>query len=138
MVSMTDVRSPLAADISKLKAEFTTGYRRGGPCFYVSTHSYELKTMDVTDEIRGGWSENWKETERQFEEQCKANPDLNKFSNKMFFIWDGNHRFKAWMPLIEQFHKDEPEFHVAVKSIVMRVNNDNKRQLLNAMTHWNK
>lgn len=138
MVAMTDVRSPLLKDIAKLKAEFATGYRRGGPCFYVSLHSYALQTQEVTDEIRAGWSDTWKNAEKTFEDQCQAIPELRIFSNKMFFIWDGNHRFKAWMEEIQQFHYDDPDFHPAVKSIVLRVSEENNQQLLNAMTHWNK
>ena len=44
-----------------------------------------------------------------------------KFSNKKFYIWDGNHRHLAWMLVIEQFHYDNPDFHVAVRSTILNV-----------------
>ena len=138
MVPMTDVRSPLDPDIQKLRAEFSTGYRRGGASFYVSVHSYQLMTRTVTEEDRQGWSERWRSVEKEFEDRCQSTPALRKFSNKMFFIWDGNHRFKAWMPLIDINHADDPTYHVSVKSTVLKVNDGNNQQLLNAMTHWNK
>jgi hypothetical protein len=33
---------------------------------------------------------------------------LVRFSNKMFFMWDGNHHIQAWMPYISELHNDDP------------------------------
>jgi hypothetical protein len=138
MIPMTDVRTPLQPDIEKLKAEFVNGYKRGGPCFYVALKSYKLETQEVTDEERSKWSPNWKAEDNKFEDSLKLSPELMKFSNKKFYIWDGNHRHLAWMPVIEQFHYDNPDFHVAARSTILNVTSENNQQLLNAMTQWNK
>ena len=73
-----------------------------------------------------------------FEERLKRDPALKKFSNMMFHMWDGNHRHKAWMPFILQFHADDPAFHVSVRAILLNVTEQNNKELLHAMTHWNK
>lgn len=138
MVEMTDVRHPLDPDIQKLRGEFTNGYKRGGPAFYVALRSFKLEEVEVSDKDRSGWSEQWKIADRVFEERLKANPSLSKFSNKMFHVWDGNHRYKAWMPFIKEFHISDPKFHVPVRAILLNVTEENKHRLLHAMTDWNK
>lgn len=138
MVAMTEVRQPLEVDIQKLRAEFTRGYRRGGPVFYVATRSFGLAESVVTDEMRKGWSALWQKADRDFEKRLKKNPELKKFSNKMFHVWDGNHRLLAWYPLIEWNHKTDPAFHVPVKSIILNITDGNRKEILHAMTDWNK
>jgi hypothetical protein len=72
----------------------------------------------------------------QFEEYFKTNLDLQKLSNMMFFVWDGNHRLQAWLPYIDRMHKTKENWHVAVDSIIL----DKIRQvviLLIAMTNFN-
>lgn len=56
----------------------------------------------------------------------------------MFFVWDGNHRLKAWMSFIEECHPKDVAFHVHVKAILLKVTMENHDVLLNAMTNWNK
>ena len=135
---MTEVRLPMDPDVERLRAEFTNGYKRGGPSFYVSTTSYSLQEMDVSDEIRESWSPLWQEQNAIFEERLSRNPALSRFSRKMFFVWDGNHRLKAWMPYIAECHPTDVSFHVHVKAILLKVTNENHDVLLNAMTDWNK
>ena len=59
MFAMTEVRQLLEVDIQKLRAEFTQGYRLGGPIFYVVTKSFGMEESFVTDEMRKGWSRLW-------------------------------------------------------------------------------
>lgn len=51
----------------------------------------------------------------------QADPVLAQFSNKMFFVWDGNHRLQAWMPIINDKHGDDLRWHFAVESILLEV-----------------
>lgn len=39
-----------------------------------------------------------------FEDRLKQLLSLAKFSNMLFYMWDGNHQHKAWIPFIEEFH----------------------------------
>ena len=56
MIVMTDVRQPLEIDIQKLRSEFTMGYKRGGPVFYVALQNFSMEKGIVTDAMRKGWS----------------------------------------------------------------------------------
>ena len=42
------------------------------------------------------------------------------------------------MPIIVQFHYDNPDFHVVARSTILNVTSENNQQFLNAMTQWNK
>ena len=92
----------------------------------------------VTAEMRKGWSKLWKKANRDFERALNSNLKLAKFLNKMFHVWDSNHRLLAWYPLIEWNHMFDPAFHVPVKSIVLRITDTNRKEILHAMTDWNK
>jgi hypothetical protein len=55
----------------------------------------------------------------------------------MFFICDGNHRFKAWIGYIDRLHSNDPEWHYSMDNICL----DTKGKvalLLNAMHDINK
>ena len=138
MELMTEVRLPMDPDVDRLCGEFSGGYKSGGPVFYVSTTSYTLEVKMVTDEIRKMWSPTWQHKDQLFEEHLRSNPALLKYSNRMFFVWDGNHRLKAWLPYIEECHPEDPAFHVPVRAIVLKVTDENRDLVLNAMTDWNK
>ena len=135
---MTEVRLPMDPDVERLRGEFVNGYKRGGPSFYVSTTSYNLQEMEVTDAIQQSWSPLWQEQDKIFEDRLSRVPALERFSKKMFFVWDGNHRLKAWMPYIAECHPHDVAFHVHVKAILLKVTAENHDVLLNAMTNWNK
>ena len=138
MVVMTDVRQPLEVDIQKLRSEFTMGYKRGGPVFYVALRNFAMEEGFVTEELRKGWSKQWQKADREFESILNTSPYLKKFSNRMFCVWDGNHRLLAWYPFIASNQRNNPAFHVPVKAIVLRVEESNRKELLHAMTDWNK
>ena len=92
----------------------------------------------MTDEMRKGWSKLWQKADRDFESTLNNNRVLKKFSNMMFHVWDGNHRLLAWYPLIEWNHKSDLAFHVLVKSIILSITDVNCKEILHAMTDWNK
>ena len=138
MVVMTDVWQPLEIDIQKLRSEFTMGYKRGGPVFYVALRNFSMEEGIVTDEMRKGWSKLWQKADREFEGILNTSPYLKKFSNRMFYVSDGNHRLLAWYPFIMSNQRNNPAFHVPGKAIVLRVEENNRKELPHAMTDWNK
>ena len=75
---------------------------------------------------------------REFEGILNTSPYLKKFSNPMFYVWDGNHRLLGWYPFIASNQRNNPTFHVPMKAIVLRVEENNRKELLHAMTDWNK
>jgi hypothetical protein len=73
----------------------------------------------------------------EFEAKLVANPNLSKLSGRMFFICDGNHRFKAWTSCIKRLHSDELSWHYAVDSICLDTSGK-MGVLLNSMHDINK
>ena len=55
MISLQVVRSALAMDIEKMKADFIHGYRPGAAVFYVSTTEFTGEERVVTDSDRQSW-----------------------------------------------------------------------------------
>lgn len=72
--------------------------------------------MDVSEEVRGSWNEHWRQRDKEFEDLLHSDPDLSFLLNKMFFVWDGNHRLMAWVPYIASKHSQELKWHYAVEA----------------------
>lgn len=138
MLPMPEVRIPLKSDVDKLKGEFVNGYRPGSACFYVALKNFSLMEKDVASSERAAWSDLWKEEDRLFEEMMKTRPEYAAFSNKYFFVWDGNHRHYAWMEVISQTHPTDRVFHQPVRAVIIDPLMETRHILLNAMTDWNK
>ncbi|KAG0606119.1 hypothetical protein M758_9G115400 [Ceratodon purpureus] len=138
MIPMKDVREPLKTDIQKLKAEFSHGYKRGSSCFYLSLKSFRMEESSVTEADRSSWSDLWQKEDLEFEARLLSNPDLKKYSDRYFYVWDENHRHIAWSELINSLHKHDASFHVSARSIIINVTPANCNMLLHAMTDWNK
>jgi hypothetical protein len=74
---------------------------------------------------------------KEFEGKLAANPLLSKLLDRMFFICDRNHRFKAWTSCIKQLHSNERGWHYAVDSICL-ITSGKMGALLNVMHDINK
>ena len=138
MLPMPEVRIPLKSDVDKLKGEFVNGYRPGSACFYVALKNFGLMEKEVASGDRAAWSDLWKEEDRLFEEMLKTRPEFAAFSNKYFFIWDGNHRHSAWMEVISQTHPTNRMFHQPIRAVIIVPLMETRHILLNAMTDLNK
>ena len=58
-------------------------------------------------------------------------------SNKMCFVWNGNHKHQAWWEFINQTHPFDYDWHYAVRAMVIWTKNDIK-SILTAMHDINK
>jgi hypothetical protein len=96
MIYMSLVRPTLAHDIKRLEVEFTHGYRPGASVFYVSTTNEIGEERLVKDVDTINWDPHWTSVNDEFEAKLALNPHLKSLCGRMFFICDGNHRFKAW------------------------------------------
>ena len=125
MVSLPVVRPFLENDVMNLAVHFVAcGYMDGNGVFYVALENNEGKTMDVTQNIIGSWSDYWVRAIDAFEKILQTDEDLKVFSGKMFMVWDGNHRLQAWLPIIYRDHTHDPTWHYAVESIILDVKGD--------------
>jgi hypothetical protein len=137
MVYMPLVRPTLAIDIKRLEAEFTHGYRPRAPVFYVSICNDKGEERFVKDVDTSNWGPHWTSVNKEFEAKLASNPHLRFLCGRMFFICDGNHRFKAWTGYFDRLHSDDREWHYSVDTICL----DTKGKgglLLDAMHDINK
>ena len=91
----------------------------------------------VSEEDRSGWSPNWQRREWELERLIAKDKDLKVLSNRMFFVWDGNHRLQAWWKFISQTHPLDYNWHYAVRAMVFLTKND-VTSILTAMHDINK
>ena len=120
MLPLPVVRPFLKNDVSQLATHFMSdGYMEGCGFFYVALEDNHGHTNDVTSAVIANWSPQWKEVNEVFEKKLLADDDLRIFSNKMFMVWDGNHRLQAWMPIIEQFHPHDINWHYCVEGVIL-------------------
>jgi hypothetical protein len=137
MIYMPLVRPTLEYDIKRLEAKFSHGYRHGASVFYVTLCNERGEERSVSEAEMRNWDPLWIEANKLFDDQLKANKHLQHLQGRMFFICDGNHRFKAWTRYIDRLYRDDRDWHIAVDSIVL----DTKGKiglLLNAMHDINK
>ena len=119
MIYMPLVRPTLAEDIKRLEAEFIHGYRLGASVFYVSTTNENGEEKLVKDVDTSNWGLYWTLVNDEFEAKLASDPHLNFLCGRMFFICDGNHRFKAWTGYIDRLHSHDREWHYSVDSICL-------------------
>jgi hypothetical protein len=125
MMPLPVVRPFLKNDVSQLATHFMIdGYMEGCGFFYVALEDHHGHTNDVTPNVVAKWSSEWKEVNDEFEKKLLADDDLKIFSNKMFMVWDGNHRLQAWMPIIEQFHTHDINWHFCVEGVILEPRGD--------------
>ena len=94
------------------------GYIKGIGIFYVALEKNEGKTMYVTLDNMALRSDNWIQANPLFEEEFNHNDDLRVFFSKMFMVWDGNHHLQAWLPIINNEHKNNPSWLQMVMLLV--------------------
>ena len=136
MVYMPLVHPTLAHDIKKLEVEFTYGYRPGAPVFYISITNKHGEERFVKDVDTNKWDPHWTSMNIDFEANLASNPHLCSLCGCMFFIYDGNHRFKAWTGYIDRLHRDDWEWHYAMNSICLDTRGKDGL-LMNAMHNIN-
>ena len=122
--------------MQRLENEFVTGYRDSDRVLYVSIYNDKAETLDVTSDMFDFWSGLWQSANDSFEAELMADPDLARFSGKMFYVWEGNHCVTAWWCHVNNFHRDDEAWHISVHCIVLDPQNETSI-LLDAMNDIN-
>ena len=130
------VRPISEVNVQRLENDFVMGYRDGDRVLYVSAYNGEDVVLTVTEDICDSWSSHWRAANDSFEKYLAADSDLKVFSNKMFFVYEGNHRLSAWWRHINKHHGSDPTWHISVDCIVLDARKQNNN-LLNAMNNIN-
>ena len=111
-------------DVQRLENEFVIGYRDGDWVLYVSIYNDKAESLDVTSNIFDSWSGLWQSANDRFEAELVDDPDLAKFSGKMFYVWEGNHCITAWWRHINNFHCNDKAWHISIHYIVLDPRNE--------------
>ena len=119
LIPMPIVRPSLDSDVKRLEAKFTHGYRPGSSVFYVSICNERGGVQNISEVDKNHMSLLWKLESDRFDERLLQNKHLQHLVGRMFFICDGNHKFKAWTRFIDRLHRDDPSWHISVDSICL-------------------
>ena len=125
--------------IARLKESFmTVGYSPGyGAKFYVQPYDSAGKVLFVTDEIKNGWDDLWRRVDQEFEAECDADPAFSYLKDKMFCVFDGNHRLFSWMQITKLF-PDDRKYHPRVVCTIFKGDNGSLIEIEIAMHTVNK
>jgi hypothetical protein len=130
------VRPVNDVDVARLENEFVMGYRDGDRAMYVSIYNNLDEVLHVSDDIKSSWSPLWQEANAEFDAILQRDADLASFVDKMFYVWEGNHRLTAWMRHISSHHPLDKDWHISVDCIVVDPRNCTAL-FLNAMNDIN-
>lgn len=78
-----------------------------GGCMYVYVCNFLGEQQFVMDEIKSQWHPHWTKFNNIFERQSLEWESLRRFSNVMFYVWDGNYRLYAWNRVISRCYADD-------------------------------
>jgi hypothetical protein len=130
------VRPVNDVDVARLENEFVMGYRDGDRAMYVSIYNNLDEVLHVSDDIKSSWSPLWQEANVEFDATLQRDPDLAIFVDKMFYVWEGNHRLTAWLRHINNHHPLDKDWHISADCIVVDPRNCTAL-FLNAMNDIN-
>lgn len=92
---------PVQNRVSSLKDVFAhASYLVEYSSFMVSLKSPRLPEVTVNDNIIAEWDPCWVKVNEKFERELKSS-GWSELRGKMFYVWDGNHRLRAWMEEIK-------------------------------------
>lgn len=66
------------------------------------------------DDIMLDWDPLWIDINKEYEQELSLRPELAILSNKMYYIWEGNHRNVAWRATIKEKFSMVREKHCRV------------------------
>jgi hypothetical protein len=95
---------------------------------YVSVHDSKGKIDDVTNVVTNTWSDHWKASNEQVESHVFNNDDLEMYSGKTLYVWEGNNEILAWMSTILMIRGLHPTNFVG--SILEAMHNVNRYIIL--------
>jgi hypothetical protein len=56
-----------------------------------------------------------------FEEGLNVDEDLQRFTGRMFYVWDNNHQLQDLMPYISKVHLYDLSWHIVLRTQVQLV-----------------
>ncbi|KAL3678579.1 hypothetical protein R1sor_021535 [Riccia sorocarpa] len=118
-------------DIERLKDSVATlGYLNDHQAFFCQPFNIKGEEEKIKDTDIEKWDERWKREYKNYVDEIRGT-EWDFLKDLFIFIWDGNHRWQAWM----EYAKDHPtarDCHLRVKAIL--INGKGKETLL--MIHF--
>ena len=124
----------------KLIFLFKYGYLKHAGAFYVSDVDEDGARKEVTTELVSSWDLNWQDENAEFKRFLRADKELKALSGKLFYVYDGNHRLKAWKRVIETLHQGDDNWyhsHGGLACVILDCSGG-RGDILNAMHEINK
>lgn len=85
-----------------------------GGSMYVAICIVKGIELSLTEEMRAFWDPHWQHLNDNFEEVLMSPEHLRSLSNKMFHMWDGNHRLHAWSRIISRRFVEDMSKHACL------------------------
>lgn len=124
--------------IARLKSRFEMhGYIEDAPKFYVQMVDENGVDLVVTQEIRDAWDPTWVVQNQTFEAECDKDPAFAIPRDRMFVVFDGNHRLFCWMQVASKY-PSEFKYHPRVVCLILKGNKDTFLEVEAAMHELNK
>lgn len=102
--------------IDNLKAKFKMhSYVEEQFIFYVQPTDEDGNTNRVTNVICQNWGPLWIEENRMFEAECDQHAAFACLKDKIFSMFDGNHRLFAWRAICDEFPV-EPKYDPRIRA----------------------
>ena len=86
---------------------------------YVCPYNNLDDVLHVSDDIKASWSPLWQEVRTEFDAILQRDSDLAIFVDKMFYVWEGNHRLTAWWRHINIHHPLDKDWQISADWIVV-------------------
>lgn len=106
--------------------------------FYVQPTNKDGNTNCISDAIRVSWDPIWTEENKLFENECDQHAQFSCLKDKMFSMFDGNHRLFAWRVVCEACSM-EARYHPRVHAKIFTRIKDSYIKLkstMHAINQW--
>ena len=121
LLAMEAVRPLQEDDVERMKKEFrASGYIESHPAFYLCM-SIKEGGRETVENFKHLWDPMWEKLNKQFEEECKKVAEFNVLKDKMFWVFDGNHRLRAWSAIAGEF-PERKAYHPCVRFVLLDPN----------------
>ena len=136
LMTMEAVRNLQVDSVEKLKVGFeASGYVPKLSEFHI-TEFNEHGQCHTVDEFMADWDPIWTRLNEDFEKECDSIPEFGILKNKMFWIFDGNHRFSAWSQIAKK-HPESHMYHPCVRFSLLDARKNGFKMIEQAMHQLN-
>lgn len=128
----------LRTDLTTLKRAFDKeNYVWTKGLFILSTTLPDGSSQDVTVEIKSKWDKHWITVNDEFEKEIEGDETWSFLSNKMFYVWEGNHRTASWMESIKEIWSNNKQCHIRVHAQFISPQPKDELKLIAALQRFN-